>query len=152
MIDTDNPTQPNPKQTAAEAEAQEFGDWRWGRPAPHYTASRSSSGGSQSSSGSFGTSYGSSSSSSGGMGGASFLSRAVSSAFGGSNSNNNNSSSLLGKASTIKPAHAMVGCVVPDGGDAEAASLDQLLPQAVAHYVNRRMRYDVFLQFRDMLV
>ena len=147
-------THPQPLQSAADAEAQEFGDWRWGRPAPHYTASRSSSGGSQSSSGSFGTSYGSSSSSSsGGMGGASFLSRAVSSAFGGSSSNNNNnSSSLLGKASTIKPAHAMVGCVVPDGGDAEAASLDQLLPQAVAHYVNRRMRYDVFLQFRDMLV
>jgi hypothetical protein len=40
--------------------------------------------------------------------------------------------------------------VVPDGGDREA---EEVLPQAVcvAHYVNRRMRYDTFLQLRDML-
>jgi hypothetical protein len=148
-------------------EAQEFGDWRWGRPAPHYTGSRSSSGGSQSSGfgggsssgSSFGTSYGcsSSSSSSGGssMGGSSFLSRAVSSAFSvgvGGGGGGSSSSSLLGKKLPGMGKGGVGMGVVPDGGDAEAASLDQLLPQAVAHYVNRRMRYDVFLHFRDMLV
>ncbi len=114
------------QQTAAEVEAHEFGDWRWGRPAPHYHDAAG-----------MGTGMGSSASSMGSSG-SSFLSRAVSSAFGSSK-----------------------GMMVPDGGDAEAEAAaaacllgqggQHLLPQAVAYYVNHRMRFDTFLQLREML-
>lgn len=123
-------------EAAWEAEAREFGKWRWGRPAPHYSHQfrhRFSS--------SLSNCSLSHCSSSGG-GGGSFLSRAF--------SKGQSSGSLKGKSKGVVP-------LVPDSGSDETdESLEQqlqsVLPQAVAHYVNSRMRYDVFLQFRDMLV